>query len=396
MNSVFLFILLFLFTVSIIPLFFIIRLSRYIHLWTAQTKTTNAKKHVTIIIPTCGKTYNLKNNLDRVINNSYENSRTILTTTQDDLSKEILFELQTQYPDKVRVTLATKSYGNAQKLKNQLTALETIKEQTDYLVFIDADGLIDSQFIERLIKPLETSDIGIATGWRWYIPKKLNLAAHTQILWNASAIPFIIDPTQGLVFGGAMAVRYCDFIEYKIPNLWENSISDSLSMANCFKQNNKKSIFVPDCIALSHGETSFKNLISWTNRQTTISRVYMPKFWRTTALSYLFSFCLLVFTITLGCKLYGIIGCIPPLFLYWIPLYLNSIFIKNTMKSSFAFTNHEIKKSEHLIDIIACLTATVTYGINIIRSIILKTIIWSTIKYKLISPYKTLVYREKD
>ena len=168
MNSVFLFILLFLFTVSIIPLFFIIRLSRYIHLWTAQTKTTNAKKHVTIIIPTCGKTYNLKNNLDRVINNSYENSRTILTTTQDDLSKEILFELQTQYPDKVRVTLATKSYGNAQKLKNQLTALETIKEQTDYLVFIDADK---ENYVEyfNLIKPkVQSGSVILFDNVLWY------------------------------------------------------------------------------------------------------------------------------------------------------------------------------------------------------------------------------------
>ena len=62
--------------------------------------------------------------------------------------------------------------GRSQKINNQLKGLKEVKEDTEVLVFIDSDARLGPEFLKNLIVPLKEPGIGIATGFRWYLPMK--------------------------------------------------------------------------------------------------------------------------------------------------------------------------------------------------------------------------------
>lgn len=186
----------------------------------------------------------------------------------------------------VRLLVAGPADGRAQKLTNQLAAIAQVSDRSQVLIFIDSDCRPDPTFVRRLVAPLDNAAVGATTGYRWYHPPAPTLGAMLRSTWNAGALPFLVDERTAHAWGGAMAVRREVFERAGIASLWDKAVSDDLTLTAAVKKLGLRLQFVPSCIAVSYEASTVAETLEFTNRQSLISRVYLPPLWWSTAIGH--------------------------------------------------------------------------------------------------------------
>lgn len=188
----------------------------------------------------------------------------------------------------VKTSLLVAGIGRdrAQKLTNQLAAVEHASAEAQVLVFVDSDCRPDRGFVRRLVAPLDRSGIGATTGYRWYHPPKPTLGSMLRSTWNAGALPFLVDPARVFAWGGAMAIRRDVFERAGIADTWKHAVSDDMTLTVAVRRLGLEVRFVPECIAVSYESSTLSETLEFTNRQSLISRVYFPPLWWGTAIGH--------------------------------------------------------------------------------------------------------------
>lgn len=78
-----------------------------------------------------------------------------------------------------------------------------------------------------------------------------------------------------------MAIRAEDFQRLEVrERYWATTVSDDYCLGKAVRENGGRIRFEPRCLVASHEDSSFMNLMRWTNRQIIITRVYAPHLWR--------------------------------------------------------------------------------------------------------------------
>ncbi len=96
-----------------------------------------------------------------------------------------LQEVQAEFPSiPSRLVIAGINERRAQKINNQLCALKQISSDVEVLVFVDSDVIARNDFISHLVAPLQDNQVGIATGYRFYIPFRGDWPSLLRSLWN--------------------------------------------------------------------------------------------------------------------------------------------------------------------------------------------------------------------
>lgn len=178
-----------------------------------------------------------------------------------------------------RLLVAGTVVHRAQKLTNQLAAVAKAAARSEVLVFIDSDCRPDPGFVRRLVAPLSDPGVGAATGYRWYHPPRPTLGSMLRSTWNAGALPFLADPRTSHAWGGAMAIRRETFASARIAEVWDNAVSDDMTLTVTMHQMGLGLEFVPTCMAVSYEASTLGETLEFTNRQSLISRVYFPAVW---------------------------------------------------------------------------------------------------------------------
>jgi len=175
----------------------------------------------------------------------------------------------------------------SQKIHNLLYCYEKIIQsdnseflkKVEVLVFADSDICVRTDWLAHLVYPLRKSKHGIATGYRWFIPKTNNLASLVLSAVNAKIAALLGDTIFNQAWGGSMAIRLELFQKLKIDKIWRKTISDDLSISYAVKKAGKKVIFVPAALVASFESTSWRELFSFARRQFLITRIVAPKLW---------------------------------------------------------------------------------------------------------------------
>jgi ceramide glucosyltransferase len=168
----------------------------------------------------------------------------------------------------------------AQKVNNQLAALQHIDRSTEVIVFVDSDVIARDDFLRYLVAHLEDATIGCTTGYRFYIPFGNDWAPLIRSLWNRMTAWEMADPSYAFAWGGAMAITRENYEIAGIAQCWERSADDDLALTTAVKNLGLKVRFVPQCLVASNGDGSFAEIVEWTNRQLILTKVYYPKLWR--------------------------------------------------------------------------------------------------------------------
>jgi ceramide glucosyltransferase len=282
-----------------------------------------------------------------------------------------------------------KAAGCSQKIHNLLVGLDHIAPESSVLVFVDSDAQVHPHWLRALVMPLDDATVGAASGYRWYVPCPAGVAGSLRSAWNAATLGLITHRRYGFAWGGSCAMRREVFDTLRIRDAWSHGLSDDLLLTQAVRAAGLKIPFVPACLVPTVEPCTWRQLIEWTNRQTTIVRVYEPYAWGVGLLVHLMSLTLGVLAVCAAALGHWFAGGL--LLTYWVINGLGSLVICRAALQ---------RLSAHGFTIAQCAWAqalwapavTVLALVNLAMSLTTRTITWRGISYTMLSSEHVIVH----
>lgn len=210
---------------------------------------------------------------------------------QDYPRYEVLFVFDAHYDPAIKIVDALKSTStrtiiagpatdSGQKVHNLRVAVNEVDPQSEVLVFVDTDARPATDWLRKLVAPLEDETLGASTGYRWFIPDRGGIASRLRSVWNASVASALgSDSAKNFCWGGSTAIRRTTFTSLNVSDRWRGSVSDDFTITHVLKEAKLPIHFTPNCLVASVGDCDFRELIEFTTRQIKITRVYASHLW---------------------------------------------------------------------------------------------------------------------
>jgi hypothetical protein len=232
----------------------------------------------------------LERNIEAILSQKYEPFHTIIVTdSTDDPAFSVAKSVLTRNARaEVQACTSTEHPRASGKVSALLTALETDGWASEVYAFIDSDAFVPTGWLAALINPLSTESIGATTGFRWYFPSRGGFWSHVEAAWNAAGTNLLFDDRYNFPWGGAMAVRMETLRRINIKEVWQNAISDDLSLNTALRKHGYAVRFLPQCCVATCNETNFRALVEWATRQVTLTKAYNPRLWKYGLAAYAF------------------------------------------------------------------------------------------------------------
>ena len=320
-----------------------------------------------------------RENIASILDQDYPDFRAVfIVDSPADPSARLLSEM------KAMVLVAGEATSRGQKVHNLIHGVEHGAGDAEVFVFCDADARFPREWITRLVAPLEDHGVAVSTGYRWYAAEKGGLSALLRSVWNASVVTALGRHNRNFAWGGSMALRREVFDQIGVRKTWEGAVSDDYAVTHAARRSGKRIVFVPECLIPSYGECTWHDLLDFTTRQILITRVYDPSTWRTLLITQT------IFNVAFWAGL-----ALPWPFWLVTPTLWVMAEIKSYMRYEAVATvlpEGALSKHRSSYILLAPLTALL-FQYNLIRSAFSRSITWRQIRYRLISPNRTEVYR---
>ncbi len=366
-----------------------------------KKKRLSYRPRTVLIVPCKGLDSAFQQNITSFFNQEYENYLLwFVVADKSDPAYTSLCELknrlsQSSKADDVQVLVAGKAQYCSQKIHNLLYCYKRIGNDVEVLAFADSDISVHSDWLSQIVYPLRKSKNGAASGYRWFVPKKNNLASMALSAVNSKIAQLLGNTPFNQAWGGSMAIRLDTFKQVGLDKIWPKALSDDLSLSYAVKKAGKIVVFVPACLVASHESTTWSKLFEFGRRQFLITRIYTPGTWWFGLCSNLYSILglwagavLAVYATKIGDKNLPLYAAVPVLF------YLAQ-FIRAVLRQKIA---HILLKHEHKAMRAACFADILFFWVwsllmlfLIISSVFGRTIIWRGIRYKLLGPTKIII-----
>jgi len=241
-----------------------------------------------VVIPVTGADEALEPNIAAFLAQDYPQYRVILVVEGERdpayvklnaLAKEAA-ERVPPGPRNVSLLTAGRCKAKGQKVHNLLRGIEAVNPETEVLVFADADARPGPLWLRALVAPLADRGVTVSTGFRWYLPLK-TFVSQLRAAWDTSIATFMGEQDSSFPWGGSMAIRAEDFNRLQVrERYWASTVSDDYGLGRAVRDSGGRIRFEPRCLVASREDSSFAELMRWTNRQMIITRVYAPRLWR--------------------------------------------------------------------------------------------------------------------
>jgi ceramide glucosyltransferase len=283
---------------SIAALVMGLRLARYA--WRALSDARERYVPKTaVIIPCKGLEPDFEENIIAYLAQDYRHYELIFVTESEaDPAHLTLKRILNDSNRAAWLITAGEAQNRGQKVHNlcaALDALNAVDRKTEVLVFADSDARPDANWLQELVTPLADPRVAATTGFRWYLPltakARRNFWAYLLSAWNAGALN-LLGERSSFAWGGATAINRDTFEELRIKERWEaGAVSDDYVLSGAIHSARLRIKFVPQCLVISEAQTTWRELLEFTARQMTITRVYAPRVWWLTAITHaLFNF----------------------------------------------------------------------------------------------------------
>ena len=366
-----------------------------------RRKRSSYQPKVALIVPCKGLDQDFTKNITSLFNQNYKNY--LLWFVVADKSDPAYTELlslknslsRTSEARDIRIHVAGQAKSCGQKNHNLLHCYHKIGDDVDVLAFADSDIRVNNDWLSYLVYPLRTPKNGVASGYRWFIPQKNNLATLTLSAVNAKVAQLCGSTRFNQAWGGSMAVRVDVFRRLGVDKIWANSVSDDLSLSTAVKKAGLRVVFVPACLVASCKSTTWPELFEFGRRQFLITRVNAPKTWWFGLCSSLYSIlglwagaAMAVYAAGIGDKNLPLFTAVPVLFFtsQLIRAILRQKMIVKLLKS-----NAPKMKVAAIADMFFFWVWSFLLLSFILSSAFGRTICWRGIRYKLLGPARTIV-----
>jgi ceramide glucosyltransferase len=245
------------------------------------------KPRVCLIMPCKGKEPGLERNIENVLTQEYGNYQTVIVTDSAlDPAYVIARSILTRYPGRAAIYTSDREGKASGKVAALLTAVEKTKREAEVYAFVDSDSLVSPSWLGEVVDPLWDKSIGATTGFRWYIPSTGGFWSHVEAAWNASGTNQMFNPRYNFPWGGAMAIRAETLREIDIQNVWENAISDDMTLNSALRTHGYRIAFLPHCSAATYNKTNLDEFLRWAIRQIVLTRLFNRGLWYYAAAAY--------------------------------------------------------------------------------------------------------------
>jgi hypothetical protein len=302
----------------------------------------------------------------------------------------------------VQILVAGSAQSCSQKVHNLLYCYRKLSNDIDILAFADSDICVRSDWLSHLVWPLHQSKTGAASGYRWFVPKKNNLASLALSAVNAKVAQLLGNTPFNQVWGGSMAVRVEVFRRLGIEKIWSRALSDDLSLSRAVKKAGLKVAFVPACLAASYIYTTWRELFEFGRRQFLITRICAPRTWWFGLLSSLYSILgvwggagLAIYASVIGHRDLPVFAAVPIVFLLsqFSQAVLRQKMAQRLLKYKRQLTSSEQRaiRAAMAADILGFWAWSLLVLFLVLSSAFGRTIRWRGIRYKLLAPTETIV-----
>ncbi len=356
---------------------------------------------VVLIVPCKGLDVDFQKNITSFFNQDYKNY--LLLFVVGDESDPAYSELnklknqlsRTSKAKDVQIFIAGKSQSCSQKIHNLLYCYERIGNDIEVLAFADSDACVRNDWLSHLVYPLRQPKIGVATGYRWFIPSKNNLATLALSAVNAKVVQLLGNTHFNQAWGGSMAICVDVFRRLGIDKIWSKALSDDLSLSTAVKKAGLKVAFVPACLVATYESTTWSKLFEFSRRQFLITRIYAPKTWW-------FGLCSSIYSVlgiwgAAGVAIYAAKIQHPNLNLFIsvpVVFFVNQLgraILRQRTAEKLLENERQAMRAACLADILLCWLWSVLLLFYIVSSAFGRTIVWRNIRYKLLGPTEIIV-----
>jgi ceramide glucosyltransferase len=357
------------------------------------------RPRVAVVIPCKGLDARFQANIESFLDLDFDNYDLFFVVQDesdpayDELRKIVSRSQPNSKARDVQILVAGLSDSCSQKIHNLLYAFHHLPEETEILAFADSDICVRRGWLRHLIWPLRREKCGVATGYRWFVPTRNNLASLGLSSINAAVAQMLGNSRLNHAWGGSMAVRTADFRRLGLPELWKSTLSDDLSLSRAVKKAGMIVTFVPGCLAASCESTTWAGLYEFCRRQFLITRVYAPMTWLLGLISSLGAVVGFWGTAALAC--YAWASDADHLLLYTaVPIFffvgqLIRVILRQTMIAQLFREHAPSVRPAIVADALGFWFWALLQLAFIITSAFGRTIRWRGIRYRLVSPTQT-------
>lgn len=295
----------------------------------------------------------------------------------------------------VSVVVAGKAVGGSQKNHNLLFSCRNAPAEVEVFAFADSDACIRPDWLSHLVYPLGKSKNGASSGYRWFVPQESNLATLALSALNAKVAQLLGNSRFNQAWGGSMAIKVETFYKLGLDKIWENVISDDLTLSRTVRRAGLKMVFVPACLVASYEKSSWGELFEFARRQFLITRITSPGTWWFGLFSSVYSLsglwagaALAIYAGTIGAGNLMLYAAMPIVF--FLGQVIRAI-LRQMMIVKLLPDDVEKMKPAIIADIGGnCIWSWLLF-MCIAASAFGRTIIWRGVRYKLIGPTKTTI-----
>lgn len=357
-----------------------------------------------LIIPCKGLDLNFEQNITSFFQQKYEYYLLwFVVESQDDPAYQVLLRLKEQLgktsaAKDIKIWVSGKGAGCSQKIHNLLYCYERIPEDFEVLAFADSDIKVRPDWLSHLVYPLHLEKNGIASGYRWFVPAKLNLPTLGLSAGNAKVAQLLGNNIFNQAWGGSMAVRVKTFRELGIEKIWPKALSDDLSLSVAIKKAGLKVAFVPACLAASYESVKWAGVFEFVRRQFLITKVFSLWTWLFSVSSMTGS--ILVTWGSAALAVYAVLSQAEHLWFYiTVPVViilsqLARAVIRQTTASKLMKEHLAKLKPAIIADICLFWLWSIMLWLLILSTTFGRTIRWRGIRYKMLSPTETLILKD--
>jgi cellulose synthase/poly-beta-1,6-N-acetylglucosamine synthase-like glycosyltransferase len=156
------------------------------------------------------------------------------------------------------------------------SSLSHLVAEDELLVFADSDIRPATDWLRQLVQPLADTTVGVATGFRWYVPPRPTFWSLVRAEWNAVSANVLFDPRRAFAWGGSCAIRRDDLPRLRLEERWRDVLSDDLILTQAVREAGLKIAYAPAALVPTFEGANRSVCTEWCLRQMTMATLYLP------------------------------------------------------------------------------------------------------------------------
>jgi len=242
---------------------------------------------VVLILPVRGLDEGFDENLRAILAQSYPAFRVIVVADVDsDPALERVRLVSSEFPRLSLSIVLADADGIAGKVNALRSALARLEPGDDVIAFADTDIRPPPGWLRQLVQPLADPSVGVATGFRWYVPPRPTFWSLVRTEWNAVSANVLFDPRRSFAWGGSSAIRREHLPQLRLEERWRGVLSDDLVLTDAVRRAGLRIEYVPMALVPTFEGCDRATCLEWCFRQMTLATLYLPIVRRYAAISF--------------------------------------------------------------------------------------------------------------